>query len=104
MREFADHRACSIAASRPYAPSLAARPRNDQPTYRVFRGLLPAALTDFLELLLQGLTVSQVMQDYGDVCQTVTGLGVEMNAPISPDDFRGLDLCLNEAIAGTLTV
>ena len=44
------------------------------------------------------------MQDYGDVCQTVTGLGVEMNAPISPDDFRGLDLCLNEAIAGALTV
>jgi hypothetical protein len=55
------------------------------------------------ELLLQGFTVSQVVQDYGDVCQTVTGLAVEMNAPISPDDFRSLDLCLDEAIAGALT-
>jgi hypothetical protein len=40
------------------------------------------------ELLLQGCTVSQVVQDYGDVCQSVTGLAVEMNAPISTDDFR----------------
>jgi hypothetical protein len=55
------------------------------------------------ELLLQGFTVSQVVQDYGDVCQMVTGLAVEMNAAISPDDFRSLDLCLDEAIAGALT-
>ena len=55
------------------------------------------------ELLLQGFTVSQVVQDYGDVCQTVTGLAVEMNAPISTDDFRSLNLCLDEAIAGALT-
>jgi hypothetical protein len=55
------------------------------------------------ELLLQGFTVSQVVQDYGDVCQTVTGLAVEMNAPISTDDFGSLNLCLDEAIAGALT-
>jgi len=55
------------------------------------------------ELLLQGFTVSQVVQDYGDVCQTVTGLAVELNAPISTDDFRSLNLCLDEAIAGALT-
>ena len=55
------------------------------------------------ELLLQGFTVSQVVQDYGDVCQSVTGLAVEMNAPISTDDFRTLNRCLDDAIAGAVT-
>jgi len=55
------------------------------------------------ELLLQGFTVSQVVQAYGDVCQTLTGLAVELNAPISTDDFRSLNLCLDEAVAGVLT-
>ena len=35
------------------------------------------------DLLLQGFTVSQVVHDYGDVCQSITELAVEMNAPIS---------------------
>ena len=51
------------------------------------------------DLLLQGFTVSQVVHDYGDVCQTITELAVEMNAPISTDDFRSLNRCLDEAIA-----
>ena len=55
------------------------------------------------ELLLQGFTVSQVVQDYGDVCQSVTGLAVEMDAPISTDDFRTLNRCLDDAIAGAVT-
>jgi hypothetical protein len=32
------------------------------------------------DLLLQGFTVSQVVHDYGDVCQAVTDLAVEVNA------------------------
>jgi len=55
------------------------------------------------ERLAQGFTVSQVVQDYGDVCQTVTGLAIEMNAPISTDDFRTLNRCLDDAIAGAVT-
>ena len=55
------------------------------------------------ELLLKGFTVSQVVMDYGDVCQSVTGLAVEMNAPISTDDFRTLNRCLDDAIAGAVT-
>src|SRR5688572_7194728 len=34
------------------------------------------------DLLLKGFTVSQVVHDYGDVCQTVTDLALETNAPI----------------------
>jgi signal transduction histidine kinase len=55
------------------------------------------------DLLLQGFTVSQVVHDYGDVCQSITGLAVELNAPISTDDFRTLNRCLDDAIAGAVT-
>jgi hypothetical protein len=56
------------------------------------------------ELLLKGFTVSQVVHDYGDVCQTITELALETNAPIGTDDFRVLNRCLDEAIAGAVTV
>lgn len=55
------------------------------------------------DLLLQGFTVSQVVHDYGDVCQAVTELAVELNAPISTEDFRMLNRCLDDAIAGAVT-
>jgi signal transduction histidine kinase len=55
------------------------------------------------DLLLQGFTVSQVVHDYGDVCQAITELAVELNAPISTEDFRTLNRCLDEAIAGAVT-
>ena len=56
-----------------------------------------------LELHLQGFTVSQVVHDYGDVCQSITDLALELNAPISVDDFRTLNRCLDDAIASAVT-
>jgi signal transduction histidine kinase len=55
------------------------------------------------DLLVQGFTVSQVVHDYGDVCQAITELAVELSAPISTDDFRTLNRCLDDAIAGAVT-
>ena len=55
------------------------------------------------DLLLQGFTVSQVVHDYGDVCQSVTDMAMELDAPISTDDFRTLNRCLDDAIAGAVT-
>jgi signal transduction histidine kinase len=55
------------------------------------------------DLLRQGFTVSQVVHDYGDVCQSITELAVEMNAPISTQDFGALNRCLDDAIAGAVT-
>ena len=55
------------------------------------------------DLLLRGFTISQVVYDYGDVCQTITELAGETNAPISTDDFRRLNRCLDEAIAAAVT-
>jgi signal transduction histidine kinase len=56
------------------------------------------------DLLLKGFTVSQVVHDYGDVCQTVTDLAVESSVPISTEDFRTLNRCLDEAIASAVTM
>jgi signal transduction histidine kinase len=51
------------------------------------------------DLRQQGFTVSH----YGDVCQSVTELAMEMRAPISADDFRLLNACLDDAIARAVT-
>lgn len=55
------------------------------------------------DLLLQGFTVAQVVRDYGDVCQSITDLAMEVDAPISTHDFRMLNRCLDDAIAGAVT-
>ena len=55
------------------------------------------------DLLLKGFTVSQVVHDYGDICQTITDIAVKANAPISTEDFRVLNQCLDEAIASAVT-
>src|SRR4029450_10521825 len=55
------------------------------------------------DLLRQGFTVSQVVHDYGDICQSVTELALEQQAPIGTDDFRTLNRCLDDAIAGAVT-
>ncbi len=55
------------------------------------------------ELLRKGFTVSQVVHDYGDVCQSVTELATEMSAAISSADFCVLNRCLDDAIAGAVT-
>jgi hypothetical protein len=55
------------------------------------------------DLRRQGFTVSQVVHDYGDVCQVITEMAVELKAPISPDDFRMLNRCLDDAIANAVT-
>lgn len=55
------------------------------------------------DLLVQGYTASQVVHDYGDICQAITDLAVERDAAISADDFRMLNRCLDNAIAGAIT-
>jgi len=47
--------------------------------------------------------VSQVVHDYGDVCQSITEPAGVMNVSVSTDDFRALNSCLDDAIAGAVT-
>jgi hypothetical protein len=51
-----------------------------------------SAILDSHDLLTRGFSVSQVVHDYGDVCQSITELAMEMGAPIGTDDFRLLNL------------
>ena len=55
------------------------------------------------ELLRQGFTVDQVVHDYGDLCQAITELAVEHNVPVTTDEFRTLNRCLDNAIADAVT-
>ncbi len=55
------------------------------------------------ELLQHGFTVEQVVHDYGDLCQAITNLAVEHEEPISTDEFRTLNRCLDNATAEAVT-
>lgn len=54
-------------------------------------------------LLGSGYTVSEVVHDYGDVCQAVTELADERAAAVTVDEFHTLNLCLDNAIAESVT-
>ncbi|MEO7273085.1 MAG: HAMP domain-containing sensor histidine kinase [Vicinamibacterales bacterium] len=55
------------------------------------------------ELLALGFTVSQVVHDYGDICQAVTELAIHRKAPITTEEFHTLNRCLDTAIAEAVT-
>ena len=70
---------------------------------RLNSAIADGALLHGQELLRYGFTVSQVVHDYGDVCQSITELALEMDAPIATEDFRTLNRCLDDAIASAVT-
>jgi signal transduction histidine kinase len=55
------------------------------------------------ELLQRGFTVDQVVHNYGDLCQAITDLAFEQDAPFEVDEFRTLNRCLDNAIADSVT-
>lgn len=55
------------------------------------------------QLLKLGYTVNQLVHDYGDLCQAITDLAVERDAPFSVSQFRTLNRCLDNAIADAVT-
>lgn len=55
------------------------------------------------ELLRHGVTVDQVVHDYGDLCQAITDLAHELGTPIKVEEFRTLNRCLDNAIADAVT-
>lgn len=54
-------------------------------------------------LFRMGLSIAQVVHDYGDVCQTITELATDQDARIPSSEFQTLNLCLDDAIAGAVT-
>ncbi|HEU4764280.1 MAG TPA: HAMP domain-containing sensor histidine kinase [Candidatus Eisenbacteria bacterium] len=54
------------------------------------------------ELLKEGLPISNVVHDYGDLCQAITELALELHLPIATEDFHTLNRCLDNAIASAV--
>ena len=55
------------------------------------------------ELFAKGYTVDQVVHGYGDVCQAVTELAKETDAPITVDEFHTFNRLLDNAIADAVS-
>ena len=55
------------------------------------------------QLLELGFSVDQVVHDYGDLCQAITDLAFERDAPFGIEEFRTLNRCLDNAIADAVT-
>ncbi|HZL19162.1 MAG TPA: HAMP domain-containing sensor histidine kinase [Polyangia bacterium] len=55
------------------------------------------------ELLRSGLTVGQVVHDYGSICQSVTEVANEDNVAITAEEFQTFNGCLDDAIAQAVT-
>lgn len=55
------------------------------------------------DLLRGGFTVNEVVHSYGDLCQAITGLAMELDSPISVQEFQTLNRCLDNAIADAVT-
>ena len=57
------------------------------------------AISHGASLLGLGYRVDQVVHDYGDLCQSITDLAFERDAPFAVAEFRTLNRCLDNAIA-----
>lgn len=55
------------------------------------------------ELRALGFTISQVVHDYGDICQAITEVAVAQQMPITTEEFHTLNRCLDTAIAEAVT-
>ena len=55
------------------------------------------------DLLRLGMTVGQVVQDYGSICQSVTELADERHVLITADEFHTFNGCLDEATGRAVT-
>jgi hypothetical protein len=79
-------------------PSSDSRSEDSEPTPAATPIGRSAALHG-ADLLRRGFSIDQVVHDYGDLCQCVTGLAVEQHVSISADEFRTFNRCLDDAMA-----
>ncbi len=75
----------------------------DQPMPEADAVLTASAALHGRELHERGFTLEHVVRDHGDICQVVTQLALQTNAPIAVAEFRTLNRCLDNAIAAAVT-
>ncbi len=61
--------------------------------------LADSATTHGGQLLALGYSVSQVVHDYGDLCQAVSDLALALGEQFAVEEFRTLNRCLDNGIA-----
>jgi len=83
-----------------FLDQLVERLRGESPSER---NMGASATAHGKEMMRQGFSVAQVVQDYGDVCQAVTELAVTLDAPITTSEFRTLNRCVDIATAEAVT-
>jgi signal transduction histidine kinase len=66
-------------------------------------GMTENAVKHGADLSRTGFTIAQVVHDFGDLCQTITSLALEQRDPIPTEDFKTLNRCLDDAIAGAVS-
>ncbi len=62
-----------------------------------------SAIQHGADMFREGATIGQVVHDYGAICQSVTDLAVETQAPVTVAEFRTLNRCLDDAIASAVS-
>jgi len=67
------------------------------------KAIAASAVKHGRELRALGFNISQVVHDYGDICQAITEVAVEQHLPITSGEFHTLNRCLDTAIAEAVT-
>jgi len=67
------------------------------------RAIAASAMQHGRELRERGFNISQVVHDYGDICQAITEIALEHRLPITTEEFHTLNRCLDTAIAEAVT-
>lgn len=55
------------------------------------------------DLLMLGYSINEVVHDYGDLCQAISDLSIDLNEKFEIEEFRTLNRCLDNGIAGAVT-
>ena len=75
----------------------------DEPQDDVEGGRIDVVGGRDIDFLRMGFTVAQVIHDYGDICLAVKDLAAECAAPLTTEDLRRLNRCLDDAVARAVT-
>ncbi len=84
-----------MSSSQPYAAGS-----TNKADHKQIRASAQKLGNDLFDL---GLTIDEVVHEYGDLCQIVTELVSERKLLVPADEFRIMNLCLDEAIAAAVT-
>jgi len=92
-----------VLASERQSPQSSTNGKHGADEKTLDKAIGATAMLQERDLLEQGFTLEQVVRNYGDVCQAVTSLAFETGAAVAVEEFRTLNRCLDNAIAGAVT-